>query len=254
MLQAYPPLLVDISLYGANEETYKRITRIDGAFSKVIENCRKLKSSGIRVSLKSPIIKETFNEIEKMKQLAKEIGVPFVYSFEICPTIDKKTEPKSHQVELKYTLDDEFNNYYEQVRRGDRIEGQINYEFIDKLAKSETVFACNVGVNSFMIDYSGRMCPCMKLRHKGQVLNHDNYDAIWESFKLFSTLRASQNYKCMKCKSRYYCDVCPGEIEHMYGDYEYRNDSMCRPAELRRCFYEKLLTFEDVIKQASFDE
>ena len=38
----YPPLVVDISLYGACEETYRKVTGVRGAFDKVIANIKKL--------------------------------------------------------------------------------------------------------------------------------------------------------------------------------------------------------------------
>ena len=58
-LQEYLPLLVDISLYGANEDTYYKVTGIYGAFNRVLMNCKKLKEAGIRVALKTPVLNET---------------------------------------------------------------------------------------------------------------------------------------------------------------------------------------------------
>ena len=43
VLQKYPPLYIDITLYGACEETYRKVTKIHGAFDKVLANCRKIK-------------------------------------------------------------------------------------------------------------------------------------------------------------------------------------------------------------------
>ena len=42
-LAEYPPLLVDISLYGASENTYRKVTGLQNAFARVIQNCKKLK-------------------------------------------------------------------------------------------------------------------------------------------------------------------------------------------------------------------
>ena len=83
IFKKYPPLLVDISLYGADEKTYYQITGIKGAFSRVIENCRQLKEAKIRTFFKSPIIKPTLSQIHNMQKIADDIGVPFIYSFEI---------------------------------------------------------------------------------------------------------------------------------------------------------------------------
>lgn len=254
VLKEYPPLLVDISLYGANEETYQKVTRVKGAFEKVICNCKKLKEAGIRVSLKSPIIRDTLGELTDMKKLATEMDIPFVYTFEICSTIDKSDKPKSLQVPLKEVLKYEFENYYEQIADGTRKNNVDNSAIIKELMKSEYVYSCNVALNSFVIDYQGNMCPCMKLRHRGMELHKHNYDEIWSSFAVFSKLKATNVYICKGCDSQYYCDVCPAEMDFLYGDMEYRPKILCKCARVRKAFYEGEMTFEEAIRLASFNE
>lgn len=254
VLEEYPPLLIDISLYGANEDTYYKVTGIKGAFERVITNCIKIKNAGIRVALKSPIIRDTLQELPEMKRIAEEIGIPFVYTFEICSTIDKSDKPKKLQVPLCKVLKFEFADYYEQVLKGDRQEKTDNSVIITELMKNEHVYTCNVALNSFIVDYQGRMCPCMKLRHKGIKLHSGNYDDIWEQFSVYSKLLASDRYVCKGCDAQYYCDVCPGEMDFLYGDMEYRPSSVCKIAKIRKEFYEGKVTFKDAIRKASFDE
>ena len=93
VLQEYPPLFVDITLYGACEETYHKVTRVKGAFESVMSNCTKLKNAGIHLSLRSSVIKETEKEMDDMKRIAEKLDVPFICTFEICPTIDKDNYP-----------------------------------------------------------------------------------------------------------------------------------------------------------------
>lgn len=64
----YPPLLVDISLYGACEETYRKVTGVRGAFDKVIANIKKLISAGIRVSVKAPVLNLYYDELPRIKK------------------------------------------------------------------------------------------------------------------------------------------------------------------------------------------
>lgn len=253
VLKEYPPLLVDISLYGANEKTYYKITGISGAFEKVLLNCKKLKESGIRVSLKSPIINETLNEIGEMKKIANQMNAPFAYSFEVCPTIDKDDAPKRHQVKISEILKHEFTNHFKQMRNGEKDNYDRNI-IIQELRNNKYVYRCNVALNSFVIDYNGNMCPCMKLRHKGEPLTKGNYNEIWERFGIYSKMLATENYVCKKCSAAYYCDICPAEMEYMYNDMEYRNEKMCKIALIRKEFYEKKITFEEAIEKASFDE
>lgn len=248
LFKEYPPLLVDVSLYGACEETYSRVTGVSGAFEKVIENCKKMQEAGVRVSLKTPVIKPTYEDLRAMRDLADSLGIQFVYTFEISPTIDRDTSPVDQQVPLRTILKHEFQNYYDQVQDGTRALGEKNHEEIEALKKNPCVYACNVALNSFVIDYKGNMCPCMKLRHKGEKLTKDNYSVLWDKFSIFSKKIASRNYKCLACPSRYYCDVCPAEMDLIYGDEEYRDNDLCKPAKIRRLFYENNISVSDALK------
>lgn len=254
VLKEYPPLLVDISLYGSNEETYYKITGVKGAFEQVINNCKKLKDAGIRVTLKSPIMKETLHELEAMKVLAQEINVSFVYSFEICSTIDKDQSTKELQVSLGDILKYEFEDYYRQIEEGARAEKVDNIIIIEELKKNKYVFSCNVAINSFVIDYQGRMCPCMKLRHKGEEVRCDTYDKIWDDFRVYSKLEASKTYVCKGCDAQYYCDICPAEMDFLYGDMEYRPLELCKIGKIRKEFYEGKITFEEAMKVADLNK
>lgn len=253
LLTEYPPLLVDISIYGANEDTYKSVTGISGAFNKVIENCRKLKAAGVRVSLKTPVIDLTLPEIDEMQKMADDIGIPFVYTFEICTTIDKDDNPKMHQVPLCEILKFEFKNYYEQKENGTRNQISNYDDVILQLKSNKGVYSCNVALNSFVIDYKGNMCPCMKLRHHGVKLTSSNYDTIWDDFKKYSKLVATNTYKCKGCESIYYCDICPAEMDLLYGDPEFRPENVCKGAKIRRAFYEEEITYEQAV-QCSYEK
>lgn len=253
-LAEYPPLLVDISLYGASENTYRKVTGLQNAFARVIQNCKKLKKAGIRVSLKSPIIDLTYPEIKDMQMLADKLQIPFVYTFEICNTIDRQDMPKMHQISLNKALEYEFANHYKQIQTEGR-KSKSNYdEIINELRTNEKVYSCNVAVNSFVVDYNGKMCPCMKLRHRGIKLEKNNYEKIWSDFKKYSAQIATMDYKCKGCEALYYCDVCPAEMDFLYNDPEYRPENACKCAYIRKAFYENKISFDEALAKAKENE
>ena len=253
-LAEYPQLLVDISLYGASENTYRKVTGLQNAFARVIQNCKKLKKAGIRVSLKSPIIDLTYPEIKDMQMLADKLQIPFVYTFEICNTIDRQDMPKMHQISLNKALEYEFANHYKQIQTEGR-KSKSNYdEIINELRTNEKVYSCNVAVNSFVVDYNGKMCPCMKLRHRGIKLEKNNYEKIWSDFKKYSAQIATMDYKCKGCEALYYCDVCPAEMDFLYNDPEYRPENACKCAYIRKAFYENKISFDEALAEAKENE
>lgn len=249
VLKRYPPLYIDITLYGSCEETYAQVTRVKGAFQKVVDNCRKLKDAHINLSLRSPIMEEAESEMHAMKEVASSIGAPFVCSFEMILTINRDTAPQNHQVKLSTGLKYESDNYYDQVKRGSRKDEPVDQKLIQGMTHDH-VFSCNVGLNGFVIDYRGYMCPCMKLKHRGVPLLGNDFDAIWKSFAEDGEMQASNSYKCRSCKARYFCDVCPAEMDLMFGDNEYRPEEACHPAQVQCALYQKELPYEEALAMA----
>lgn len=242
-LKQYPPLVVDISLYGANEETYKKVTGISNAYEKVINNCKKLIDADIRVTLKSPIINETYNEINALKAIANQLGVPISITFEICAAIDGDCSIQAHQVSEKKALIYEFSSCSFKIDEKKEIEH-----------RSKKIFACNVAVSSFVIDFTGKMCPCMKFRHRGIELNRTNFDEIWSKFGKYRELERSPNSRCFNCEAVDECEICPAEMDFLYDNFEACPDTYRKRYMARSLFYHRHLSAESIFKLLQIHE
>ncbi len=247
ILREYPPLLVSVSFYGANDDTCRRVTGVRDSFSRVYENCRKLKEAGIRLSVKSPIMSLTEAEMPRMKKLAEDIGLEMIFSFEIHSAADGSSGPLKYRTKLSSALSYEFQDYL----------GRKNGPDTERIAKNTLalkndphIFTCNVASNSFVVDYKGNMLPCMKLRHRGISLLEHDFDEIWEKFKIYKEYKASPGYICKKCDAVYFCDVCPAEMDLLCGNMEHRDCENCRPAKIRRAFYLGEISYDEAMKMA----
>ena len=245
-LAKYPPLLVEISLYGGCEETYKKVTGIEGAFDRVVSSCKKLIDANIRLSLKSPIINLTYGEIEDMRKIADDLGVTFAPTFEICSTIDGDDLASKYMLTMKQILQYEINDFYKRDITNVDMEREKEQK-LKAFERREYMFNCKIGLTSFVIDYEGNMIPCMKVRHRGRKLTKDNFDEVWEEFGTYQNMKFSPKCKCIDCPSLYYCETCSAETEFNYGDLEYRPAETCMYARARQNFYEKNMTGEEII-------
>lgn len=248
LFQQLPPLLVDISLYGSCEETYQKITGVSGAFAKVTENCRRLKRAGVRTNLKSPILTSDEAEQAAMQKLAAELGLPLAFSYNLSPTIDGNEKTRNYQVSRVLCLACEFadheNKFLETTSETERQAEMV------RLNQCDTVYACNVAASNFVVDYRGQMLPCMKLRAHGVPLTRQGFAAAWQAFAAYGQRKASEAYKCRGCSARYYCDVCPAEMELLYGDAECRPEPVCGMARIREQFYNGKISREEALRQA----
>jgi len=246
VFKEYPPLLIDISLYGANNETYFKVTGVKGAFDIVVDNCNKLINAGLRIALKSPIITYTLMEISCMRELAHSMKVDFRFSFDISPTLENDRGPEQYEVSVKdmfkYEIQDPIR--IKEGKKAATIENGYAQDFIDGIPTP--LFLCKVGKNEFFIDYEGNMCPCASYRTKGEKLTN-NFDEIWEKFATLQKVKASLNNKCAKCDCRYFCKVCPAEMESITGNPEAIPESLCKFSKIRKSYFKDLLSADEAI-------
>lgn len=107
-----------------------------------------------------------------------------------------------------------------------------------------------MAASNFVVDYRGQMLPCMKLRAHGVPLTRQGFAAAWQVFAAYGQRKASEAYKCRGCSARYYCDVCPAEMELLYGDAECRPEPVCGMARIREQFYNGKISREEALRQA----
>lgn len=244
-LKKYPPLLVDISLYGSCEETYKKVTGVSGAFDKIIHNIRALLDAGIRVSIKAPLLNLYYSELPQMKAIAESFGIAFRTGFEIFPSIDNDDKVQQYSVPLSDSLKYEFEEFAKHPRT---FGEDYDTELVD-LQKERPLFRCKLGRASCAIDYAGNICPCMSFRHVGQQLTRNNFEKVWESFREYPKMKASPKYKCLSCKAYDFCDICPAMMQFVYGDLEYIDEHFCKSAKARYEHYIQGIGIEDIIKK-----
>ena len=214
------PLSVDISLYGAGEDTYKKITGSGTHFQQAIEGIDRLIEKGIKPFLKFPLMKDNFNDYGFMKEIAGEKGLNFVHDFNMSPRDDGNMEP----VELIISEQQELDC----MRHEDS-------EFFP-IQRDPDDFVCNAGRNNFAISPYGDVFPCIQLRIAAGNCKEQSLREIWkesEEIKKVRELHFRDFKECVPCEQAPFCFICPGisHIEHgkMTAPYSYA----CRKASLR---------------------
>lgn len=240
----YPPLLVDISIYGSCEETYYKVTNVKGAFNKVLQNIQKMLDAKIRVSVKAPVLNLYYDELPQIKNIAEDFGVPFRTGFEIFPSIDNDDSVQQYGVSISDALRYEFAEFEKRPRT---FGEDYDVEVLD-LVKERPLFRCKLGRASCAIDYEGRMCPCMSFRHVGKRLTRETFEQIWSGFRDYPRMRASETYKCLRCKAYDFCDICPAMMQFVHGDLEHIDEHFCVSAKARYEHYIKGTPTEVLLK------
>ena len=84
-LKVLRPHNVEISIYGATQETYERVTRIPGSFTAFITGIQLLRERRVPLVIKMPVMTLNQHEVQQAKALVEGWGIKFVYSTDVLP-------------------------------------------------------------------------------------------------------------------------------------------------------------------------
>lgn len=219
----YPPRRVEITLYGATEATYERVTRVPGSFARCLRGIDLLHRYGIPLELKAVLMRQNVHEFEEMRRLAKEYGRHFRFDALLNPRLDGDSRNTSGQlsVEEVVTLDQSDEQRWADWRR---LAEQSSAPGLPPYR-----YNCGAGMTSCHIDAYGRLSPCLLARHRAYDLRVGDFRTGWEEF--LGKMRSERRTKptpCDACRLYNLCGVCPGWSQLATGDEEEPVPFLCR--------------------------
>lgn len=230
----YPPLLLDISIYGASEKTYQKVCRVDGAFDKLISNLEMLKRYNIPFTLKTVLMRENVNDLEEMREIAKRFQVGFKYFTNIRAMNDGDNSPMTHMLTLEEIMEIEKKDLF----LADFYKHIEEYEVKNLSLRKEKnyCYLCNIAHNGFFITNDGYMYGCVRERLHGYNLKEGTFRDCWENHFVHCYLdKISNTYsKCYKCEYIKYCEYCPAQFELDTGSTIIPSDTFCELAKFRK--------------------
>jgi Predicted Fe-S oxidoreductases len=232
----YPPFCVEISLYGASEETYSRITG-QRVFEKVMANIKSLFGSRIRFALKTPLIIQNSDDKGALEDIARSFGTDLRIAFAMSPTIDQELYPENFSLNLSTRFLHEISNVVGDITGLKESNIKNPWGAIYDAGEFVPQFICNPGVNDVFVDYKGYVSPCVAYRSKGLSLLEHSFQDIWDSFSCLKKMPVQRNYKCIRCESRYFCNICVAEQDMIHHDLCHIPKDVCVYAQARRKYY-----------------
>ena len=223
-----PPHSVEISLYGATEETYKRITGSRSAFQRCINGIEALVTNGIHLSLKTILMTLNSQEFYDIKKIAKEYNTSFRFDAAIFPCFDGNKSPLDLRVTPQEAIDKEFSDQEVSQQWKDYYEKRKDLVFADYL------YLCGTGETSFYIDPYGHLQPCVLVTEPSySILNGTFLDGWRNVIPGVRKKKAGKDYRCNECKNMVLCGVCPGFFRLENGSEEICSEYLCHMGQER---------------------
>lgn len=228
LLVEYTPRVVDITLYGATQETYERVTRTPGSFARVQHAIQLLLERKVPLSLKTMVLTINQHEFDDMKTFADQLGVKFRYDRLLWPRLDGDQMPLEYQLPLEKVIAFEFRDP-EMNKEWSRLADR----FVGTVTRSERVFNCGIGRRSIHISSQGRLSGCMAVRRPAYDLLQMSIQEAWERLATLPLIKRQMDNTCRSCVLNDLCDQCPGWSQAVHGDDETPVDFLCQLAHLR---------------------
>jgi radical SAM protein with 4Fe4S-binding SPASM domain len=227
------PFSIEVTLYGRTKETYEQITRIPGSYEKCMQGIHLLRERGLPLQLKTMVITLNKHEIWEIKRFVEEeLRLEFRFDPIINPRIDYSKSPLLMRLTPQEVVDLDLQD-------PKRVEGWKKLAArtvgcIYSPGHSEELYYCIGGLSAFALDPYGKMNICILSGSETYDMRKGSFREGWESF--LSEMRQkkiTRQTKCLNCKIKVMCGMCPscGELENR--DPEEPVDFLCQVAHLR---------------------
>lgn len=95
LFQQYPPRKCKITLYGSNDEIYKKVCQIEKGFTKTDRGIQILKQMKIPIELVSTVIQQNLDDVENIIEYVGKNRLPWI------PNINVRTAGRGVEVDMK---------------------------------------------------------------------------------------------------------------------------------------------------------
>lgn len=228
-LLEWPPHSIEITLYGLTQETYEKVTGINGSHKRCMYVIELLLRRKLPLKLKTMVMTINKHEIWDMKKFADEHSIDFRFDplLNLCLNGDRRPADFRISPEEVVALD------FADEKRTKKLY-EFCSEFINKNYRSDFLYECGGGRNSFHIDSFGYMSLCMMSRRPNFDLHKNKFRVAWNEFmpRLLNQ-KWSFNDQCKYCTLLPLCGQCPGWAQIENGDSETKVEYLCKIANKR---------------------
>jgi len=228
LLAAWPPLVVEVSIYGSSPYVYERMTGVPGSFGRCIRGIELLLDRKVRLRLKTIPTTLNYMDMDGMRALAAAYGLDFEWDPLVNCRLDGSAKPVDARLRPEQILALE--------QRDSKRATAFRLEFgkASRIEPRADLITCGAYLHAFHIDPYGRMVPCMLLREPAYDLRKGSFRQGWDTH--FPAMRKRTRTKAMACDAcdlHAVCDQCAGWAQLESGDPESRVPFLCELTSLR---------------------
>lgn len=213
-----PPQKINITLYGAGDETYRRLCGAEGVFSKVDGAVRGLLAAGIPVKLNCSLTPENGEDLDWIVDYAARCETVLSVSTYMYPPV--RRDPSQIGVNQRFTPEDSagylmrylrrsrgealYRQYLQHILEGSPNPLGLESGCIDPVDGS---VRCRAGRAAFWVTWDGWLQACGMMLQPKIDLRKFEFPEAW-TMLTEQTAAITLSGLCEKCENREICHPC----------------------------------------------
>ena len=242
LFRDYPPRDIEVTIYGATEETYERVTRMPGSYVAFRRGLDQLLEGGIKVDLKTMALRSNARELPAIARFCSERTRDL---FRFDPILQLRfdgNEERNEEIRAERLSAEEIIAIDEaDPKRSAALEKRCSKPEMAILSQEVTdrLFQCSAGGDSFAVSYNGffRLCPSLWERDCLYNLRQGTLADAWFDFVPRVLARTSTNHefleRCCICPLMNQCQWCPAQAYLECGRMDEWCEYFCRVTHIR---------------------
>jgi len=242
LFKAHPPRLVEVSVYGATETTYERVTRTPGSYRAFRKGLDRLLDAGIKVRFKTMAVRSNVAELPEIADFCRQ-RTSDVYRFD--PVLHLRVDGdrvRNEEIRAERLAPAEIValERSDPERFGALMRNCDSLILPDRAAVGcRHLFYCTAGRAAFGVTWNGRFSLCLSLRGEEALydLRRGSLRAAWEDFapRLLDLKSERPEFlaRCGGCPIVNLCLWCPAHAYLETGALDEPVEYFCEVAHAR---------------------
>lgn len=240
------PIRVNVTLYGASEETYQKLCGHGDAFGRVRDAVSLMKKYGVPVKFNASITPENVDDLEEMITYAKQQECPIQVATYMFPPVRRDSSMIGQNARLS-PEDAAFARVKADYLQGDpmwfmgQAERFARFVPVEKMEEYRREsgplgMLCRAGLCSFWIDWQGNMINCGMYGSVQLNMEHRSFHQAWTELTE-QTAQVRYNPYCAGCPNQALCHPCIAMVSNECGDFNGKPEYLCRMNQASARYY-----------------
>lgn len=230
VLGADKPRRVNITLYGASNETYEKLCHNPQGYDQTIRGIELLLEHNIDIKLNGSIVPENQDEVQLLQDIADKYNLYMKMDTYMYPTSRERFKPFSNEARLtpkesarkhieiyeRQMEEQEFKDYRHALLANCHVKGK----------REDCSLTCRAGKSAYWITWYGDMTPCIFMKKPSINVFEEGFDKSWK-YIVEEAKSLHMPPKCLSCKKREICPTCGASAFCENGTYEKEPKYLC---------------------------